>query len=104
MSKDDTAPGGLLSKMVKFVRNPTVSWSDLDAIDADRESQYSRQMLKEMIERKRRNDFVRRREFAQLRKLRQREAKQGRRLDDALARASFFQTSMTSPGERAVTL
>ncbi|RKJ96794.1 STAS domain-containing protein [Alicycliphilus denitrificans] len=104
MSKDDTAPGGLLSKMVKFVRNPTVSWSDLDAIDADRESQYSRQMLKEMIERKRRNDFVRRREFDQLRKLRQREAQQGRRLDDALARASFFQTSMTSPGERAVTL
>ncbi|MHA7602081.1 STAS domain-containing protein [Alicycliphilus sp. T452] len=104
MSKDDTTPGGLLSKVVKFVRNPTVSWSDLDAIDTDRESQYSKQMLKEMIERKRRNDFVRRREFDQLRKLRQREAQQGRRLDDALARASFFQTSMTSPDERAVTL
>ena len=62
MSKDDTpAPGGLLSKMVKFVRNPTVNWSDLDSLETDRDSQYSKQMLKEMIERKRRNDFVRRR-------------------------------------------
>ncbi|WOO34264.1 STAS domain-containing protein [Diaphorobacter limosus] len=105
MSKDDTpAPGGLLSKMVKFVRNPTVNWSDLDSLETDRDSQYSKQMLKEMIERKRRNDFVRKREFDQLRKLRQREAQGGRRLDDALARASFFSTSMTSPDERAGTL
>ena len=105
MSKDDTpAPGGLLSKMVKFVRNPTVNWSDLDSLETDRDSQYSKQMLMEMIERKRRNDFVRKREFDQLRKLRQREAQGGRRLDDALARASFFSTSMTSPDERAGTL
>ncbi|MBS0392567.1 MAG: STAS domain-containing protein [Proteobacteria bacterium] len=104
MSKDETPPGGLLSKMVKFVRNPTVSWSDLDSIEADRESQYSKQMLKELIERKRRNDFVRRREFDQLRKLRQREAQQGKRKDDALARASFFQTSVNAPDDRAGTL
>ena len=94
MSKEETPPGGLLSKMVKFVRNPTVNWSDLDSLEADRDSQYSKQMLKEMIERKRRNDFVRRREFDQLRKLRQREAQQGRRLDGAIARASLFSTSM----------
>jgi ABC-type transporter Mla MlaB component len=61
-------------------------------------------MLKEMIERKRRNDFVRRREFDQLRKLRQREVLQGQRVEDAAGRPSFFQSSMASPDERAVTL
>lgn len=104
MSKEDSGSGGLLSKMVRFVRNPTVNWSELDSIEADRESQYSKQMLKEMIERKRRNDFVRRREFDQLRKLRKREALTGQRTEDPTARPSFFQSSMTSPDERATTL
>ena len=105
MSKEDTpSGGGLLSKVVRFVRNPTVSWTDLDSIQEDKESQYSKQMLKEMIERKRRNDFVRRREFDQLRKLRQREVLQGQRVEDAAGRPSFFQSSMASPDERAVTL
>ncbi|WCM92608.1 hypothetical protein M5C99_20005 [Acidovorax sp. NCPPB 2350] len=103
MSKEESSRG-LLSKMVRFVRNPTVNWNELDSIDEDRESQYSKQMLKEMIERKRRNDFVRRREFDQLRKLRQREALHGQRTEDLTARPSFFHTSMTSPDDRAVTL
>ncbi len=105
MSKDDTpsSGGGLLSKVVKFVRNPTVNWSELDSVQEDKESQYSKQMLKEMIERKRRNDFVRRREFDQLRKLRQRDALSGQRTADPAARPSFFQSSLTSPGERAET-
>ena len=63
MTKEYSAPGGLLSKVVRFVRNPTVNWGELDTIETDRESQYSKQVLKEMLERKRRNDFVRRREF-----------------------------------------
>ncbi|MBV7428670.1 MULTISPECIES: STAS domain-containing protein [unclassified Acidovorax] len=104
MSKEETTPGGLLSKVVRFVRNPTVNWTELDSAQNDRESQYSKQMLKEMIERKRRNDFVRRREFDQLRKLRQREVLQGQRTEDPTARPSFFQSSMASPDERAVTL
>lgn len=86
-------PSGLLSKVVKFVRNPTTNWSDLDQPELDKESQYSKQMLKEMIERKKRNDFVRRREFDQLRKLRQREAQPS---SDAVERPSFFQSSMES--------
>ncbi len=73
MSKDDSN-GGFLSKVVKFVRHPTTSWSDLDTRAADRESEYSKAALKEMIERKRRNDFVRKREFDMLRKIRSREA------------------------------
>ena len=69
MSKDDSN-GGFLSKVVKFVRHPTTSWADLDTRQADRESEYSKAALKEMIERKRRNDFVRKREFDMLRKIR----------------------------------
>jgi hypothetical protein len=101
MSKDDSN-GGFLSKVAKFVRHPTTSWSDLDTRSADRESEYSKAALKEMIERKRRNDFVRKREFEMLRKIRNREitvdAAQG-------VRPSFFQSSLPSkPDDRAMTL
>ncbi len=100
MSKDDNA--GLFSKVVKFVKNPTTSWAELDQPEAERESGYSKQMLKEMIERKRRNDFVRKREFDMLRKLRRSEAMAGH---DLAARPSFFQSSMPSkPDDRATTL
>jgi ABC-type transporter Mla MlaB component len=100
MSKDDNA--GLLSKVVKFVKNPTTNWADLDQQETDRESSYSKQMLKEMIERKRRNDFVRKREFDMLRKMRRSEVMAGQ---DPGARPSFFQSSMPSkPDDRATTL
>ena len=104
MSKSDTTPG-LLSKMVKFVRNPATNWSDLDAGQSDREDALSKQLLKEMIERKRRNDFVRQREFDMLRKLRKREAMAGVGQELSGARASFFQSSLPSaPDDRAQTL
>ena len=100
MAKDDS--GGFLSKVVKFVRHPTTSWADLDTRTADRESEYSKQALKEMIERKRRNDFVRKREFDMLRKIRSREANQG---EPQSMRPSFFQSSLQSkPDDRAMTL
>jgi ABC-type transporter Mla MlaB component len=93
---------GLLSKVVKFVTNPTTNWADLDHQEVDRESSYSKQMLKEMIERKRRNDFVRKREFDMLRKMRRSEVMAGQ---DPAARPSFFQSSMPSkPDDRATTL
>src|SRR5215216_1402104 len=94
---------GLLSKVVKFVRNPTTNWSDLDQQESDRESSYSKQALKEMIERKRRNDFVRKREFDMLRKLRRREAMGAQ---NPANRPSFFQisTSSSKPDDRAMTL
>ncbi|MDF2463791.1 MAG: hypothetical protein K0Q43_2026 [Ramlibacter sp.] len=99
-TKDEGA--GLLSKVVKFVKNPTTSWADLDQQELDRESSYSKQMLKEMIERKRRNDFVRKREFDMLRKMRRSEVMAGQ---DPGARPSFFQSSMPSkPDDRATTL
>ncbi len=96
-------PAGLLSKVAKFVRNPTTNWSDLDnPPSADAESGYSKQALKEMIERKRQNDFVRKREFDQLRKLRSRDPSMP---VDAAGRPSFYQSSMPSNlDERAHTL
>ena len=101
MAKEDAAPGWL-SKVVKFVRNPATSWSDLDAKESGGEEALSKQLLKEMIERKRRNDFVRKREFDMLRKIRKREAMAGQ---DLSSRPSFFQSSMPAkPDDRAVTL
>ncbi len=96
-------PAGLLSKVAKFVRNPTTNWSDLDnPPSTDAESGYSKQALKEMIERKRQNDFVRKREFDQLRKLRNRDPSAP---VDAAGRPSFYQTSIPSNlDERAHTL
>src|SRR4051794_18226242 len=100
MSKDDTG-GGLLSKVVQFVRSPGSGWTDGEQ-DSTRDSSYSKQMLKEMIERKRRNDFVRKREFDMLRKMRRSEVMAGQ---DPAARPSFFQSSLPSkPDDRATTL
>ena len=103
MSKDDSAPG-LLSKLVKFVRNPATSWTELDSVQTDKDDLVSKQLLKEMIERKRRNDFVRRREFDMLRKLRKLEALAGA-VQAQDAKPSFFQSSQAPrPDERAGTL
>ncbi|MDM0011178.1 STAS domain-containing protein [Variovorax sp. J22P168] len=102
MAKEE--PGRLLSKVAKFVRNPLKDWSELDADESSTlENGYSREMLKEMIERRQRNDFVRRREFDMLRKLRQREAAGGR---DPAATPSSFNVSSTNDKSdgRALTL
>ena len=106
MSTDkDSNSLGLLSKVALFVRHPTKDWSELDNLSRptdDNELGYSKQALKQLIERKRQNDFVRRREFDQLRKLR----RAGPNVSPELAaRPSFFQSSMASgPGERANTI
>ena len=103
MSKDDTS-SGLLSKMVRFVRNPATNWSELDSVQSDRDDSVSKQLLKEMLERKRRNDFVRKREFDMLRKMRKHES-MGGRSQDISGGPSFFQSSMPStPDDRASTL
>ena len=103
MATKDNNNSGLLSKVAKFVRNPTTNWTDLDKQDPEPDNGYSKQALKEMIERKRQNDFVRRREFDQLRKLRNRDPSAGN--PDLAGRPSYFQSSMPSnPGERASTI
>ena len=92
---------GLLSKMAMFVRNPTKDWSELERPQAEQDSSFDKQVLKQMIERKRQNDFIRKREFDQLRKLRSR----GVAAVVGLGRPSVFQNSLaTDPDGRAVTL
>ena len=102
MATKDNAPG-LLAKVAKFVRHPTRDWSELDNPEPPPENGYTKQALKEMIERKRQNDFVRRREFDYLRKLR----RNGPVVptDQNGGRPSFFQSSLTSNvDERAMTI
>ena len=100
MATKDERPG-LLSKVALFVRNPTKDWSELEQLGQPQEQGYDKQALKAMIERKRQNDFVRKREFDQLRKLRNRDPG----AMASMARPSFFQTSLpTDPDGRAITL
>lgn len=71
MSDDPKAPPGFLRKVARFVANPTTDWAELSAPPEDgAESEYAKSEIKAMIERKRRNDFVRKREFDMLRKIR----------------------------------
>ncbi len=66
--KDTTS---FFRKVVKFVANPTTEWAELDVpAEEARETEFAKGELKAMIERKRRNDFVRKREFDMLRKVR----------------------------------
>lgn len=100
MATKDDRPN-LLSKMAMFVRNPTKDWSELDRLEPEQETGYDKQALKAMIERKRQNDFVRKREFDNLRKLRRKDpvAMAG------AARPSFFQSSLPADADgRADTL
>ncbi|MFT3818197.1 MAG: hypothetical protein QM750_11290 [Rubrivivax sp.] len=58
-------------KVVRFVANPATDWNELNSRrDEAREMELEKSELKAMIERKRRNDFVRKREFDMLRKVR----------------------------------
>lgn len=61
-----------LRKVVRFVANPATDWADLTTrpVEDAPQSGYAKSELKAMIERKRRNDFVRKREFDMLRKIR----------------------------------
>jgi hypothetical protein len=62
---------GFFRKVVRFVANPATDWTDLSSRQEDnRELELEKSELKAMIERKRRNDFVRKREFDMLRRVR----------------------------------
>ena len=67
-SKDTTS---FFRKVVKFVANPSTEWNELGQPAAGAiENELAKSEMKAMIERKRRNDFVRKREFDMLRKVR----------------------------------
>ena len=66
--KDSTS---FFRKVVKFVANPGTDWAELGVpTEESRDEDFAKGELKAMIERKRRNDFVRKREFDMLRKVR----------------------------------
>jgi hypothetical protein len=71
MTTDPKDATSFFRKVVKFVANPATEWHDLGAPTPEvRETEFAKAELKAMIERKRRNDFVRKREFDVLRKVR----------------------------------
>ena len=90
--------GGFLARVAKLVKpsGQATSWNDLDlkaasSMGADQDVAYSKAAMKDMMERKRHNDFVRKREFEMLRKIRRRE----RGLEgETSMRPSFFVSSM----------
>ena len=58
-------------KVVRFVANPTTDWATLAARpEESREAELEKSELRAMVERRKRNDFVRKREFDMLRKVR----------------------------------
>jgi ABC-type transporter Mla MlaB component len=101
MAKDDP-PSGLLSKVARFVANPTKSWDEVEGKDSVPSTGYSKDVLKAMIVRKKQNDFVRKREFDVLRKLRRTEPAHNEAKAD---RPSYFQSSLPSNADdRAMTV
>jgi len=74
MSDSNTPPkdgDSFFRKVVRFVANPATDWADLNSRQHEgAELDLEKSELKAMIERKKRNDFVRKREFDMLRKVR----------------------------------
>lgn len=101
MAKPDIS-AGWLSRMLALVRNSEVNRSALGSNTTHRDQAVSKLLLKEMVERKRRNDLVRKREFDMLRRMRQRQAIAGHDPGDW---PSVFQGGESSrPDDRAKTI
>ncbi len=107
-----TQPTGsrLFAKVAKFVRNPSVHWSDLDKLEGAPEVAEpeptpadNRQALKDMIERKRQEDAIRKAEFDELRQLRRQAALAK---PEAIDKPTSFgaSTVITDMDERALTI
>ncbi|MDD2882025.1 MAG: STAS domain-containing protein [Rhodoferax sp.] len=104
MATQDNSPG-LLSKMARFVRNPTKDWAELDKPAVAEDADHGKEALKLVIERKRHDDAIRKREFSKLRKLRQASPVAKAELSQGLS--SFRSTTGdidTDTHERATTL
>jgi ABC-type transporter Mla MlaB component len=104
MATQDNNPG-LLSKVARFVRNPTKDWAELDKPESPQDTDHGKEALKLVIERKRHDDAIRKREFSQLRKLRQASPQAKAELSQGLS--AFRSTSGdvdADTDERATTL
>ena len=71
MSETTKDGDSFFRKVVRFVANPATDWADLNSRQPEGgDLDLEKSELKAMIERKKRNDFVRKREFDMLRKVR----------------------------------
>lgn len=95
MAEDPKQSESFLRKVARFVANPTTDWKEINSRQDDPESELAKAELKAMIERKRRNDFVRKREFDMLRRLR----REGL-TPEQLAAAGAQNSSVISDAER----
>lgn len=57
-------------KVARFVANPTTDWAEINSRQDDPQGDLAKAELRAMVERKRRNDFVRKRELDMLRRIR----------------------------------
>ncbi|MDE2400905.1 MAG: hypothetical protein KGL90_04515 [Burkholderiales bacterium] len=90
--------GGFFRKVARFVSNPTTDWAELGTPSGNSpESEYAKTEIKAMIERKRRNDFVRKRELDMLRKIR----REGFSQDYALALSNLDESRPHISGPRS---
>lgn len=92
MASEDS-PGGLFSKVVSFVRHPATPWTELDKASNDSQN-LSKQQLKAIVERKRHNELLRKREFGILRKLRRHDPQTEQ---EVAGHPSFFNSSLPTP-------
>ncbi len=102
MATKDNTPG-LFSRVANFVRSPSATTVAATKLAASQGAENSAQAIKRVLARKAHNDAVRKREFAQLRKLRQVSGEEAVRM---VARDSFFLESsgFSVLEERASTL
>jgi hypothetical protein len=61
---------GFFRKVARFVANPTTDWAEINSRQDDPEGDQAKAELRAMVDRKRRNDFVRKRELDMLRRIR----------------------------------
>lgn len=69
-SADPKEGDSFFRKVARFVANPTTDWSEINSRQDDPEGDLAKAELRAMVERKRRNDFVRKRELDMLRRIR----------------------------------
>jgi ABC-type transporter Mla MlaB component len=95
MAEDPKQSDSFLRKVARFVANPNTDWKEIVSRQDDPESELAKAELRAMIERKRRNDFVRKRELDMLRRLR----REGL-TPEQLAAAGAHNSSVISDAER----
>ena len=69
-SADPKDGDSFFRKVARFVANPTTDWAEINSRQDDPEGDLAKAELRAMVERKRRNDFVRKRELDMLRRIR----------------------------------